>query len=285
MSLQPCNICSYRQLHKDDIGPVYHDHFSSREFRIKQGLEWSESNLDYPCPTCQLPHSLRPETGLNICVTGRELHGYHQPVNPGVICPPDRVHVDWVSIPGEGIQALEEAWSLDFKRSKRPMRVLLVAGVDDILNGGSFETITNSIQSFKNAIDENNMYHTDTNNELVVATILNAPKSVWFPDAGLPPPGHPNKLQEVKRINDWIVEFNSGQQLLTPRFHRFGVKCGSYRHYGQNVYYTIHQRNQWKVEANAGEQSSELSDFWKIKLAGAVFNHFEGERSRKGVLG
>ena len=149
MSLQQCNICSYRQLHREDIGPVYHDHFSSREFRIKQGLEWSESNLEYPCPTCHLDHALRPETGLNICVSGSELHGFHQPISPEVICPPDRFHVDWISIPGEGLSALEEAWSLDFKRSKRPMRVLIVAGVDDLLNGSSFSDITTSILSFK----------------------------------------------------------------------------------------------------------------------------------------
>ena len=184
MSAPRCTICSYRQLYYDDRAPVYHRHFSSRDIRILQGLEYSVTNRDFLCPTCQSYHPLLPDTGVNICLTGSELHDFQHPRDSEEVCPPDRLHIDWNTISGGTIANLEYAWSLDYRKCKRPMRILLVAGIDDIEKGGTKDSLTNSILRLKNTIDDNNVYHPDMKNELVVATVSNPPKYVWFPDAG-----------------------------------------------------------------------------------------------------
>ena len=278
-----CNICSYRQLHYNDRAPVYHHHFSSREVRILQGLEYSTTNRDYLCPTCQAHHPLLPDTGLNVCLAGSELHDFHHPNDSDEVCPPDRLHIDWVTLPGETVASLENAWSLDYRKCKRPMRILLVAGIDDIANGGSKDSLTNSILRLKNSIDDNNAYHPNFKNEFVVATVSNSPKYVWFPDAGPMPSGHPNKLEEFMDINRWIVEFNASYGNITPRFHRFGLKNGSYYQNGRTIPYTIHQKSQWRQEHPLHETVL-LNDHWRIRMGVAVAKHFEGEIGRKGIL-
>ena len=106
-----------------------------------------------------------------------------------------------------------------------PMGFLLIAGINDLLKGGTLTSLTNSILRLKNTIDDQNALHPDTENKLVVATVLNPPKLTWFSDNGPPPPGHVNRLEEIRAINTWITEFNEGYGNTTPRFHRYGVRC------------------------------------------------------------
>ena len=283
-----CNICSYRQ-HKlinqsEPLPsmPVYHRHYSTREIRILQCVEYSSRNRLYMCPTCELQHHVRPETGLNICLGDSQLHEFHLPREPGVICRPDRTHVDWVTIPGATIPTLEYAYQVDYGRYKIPMRVLLVAGVNDLLKGGTI-TITNSILNLKNIIDEQNQFHPAAKNELVVATILNPPKLTWFSDTGPPPPGHTNRLEEIGQLNQWIVEFNLGYGNPTPRFHRFGVKCGRKFVNGASVPLHVHQLKKWRQSEAVGDMVH-LNDYWRTRLGAAVVHHFESELEKKGVL-
>jgi hypothetical protein len=91
-----CNICSYRQPTRP-LYDVYHRHFSSREVRIMQGVEYSTTNTTYLCPTCMSVHNIWPDYGLNVCLGTSQLHNIHHPRDPTVICPPDPIHVDWVT--------------------------------------------------------------------------------------------------------------------------------------------------------------------------------------------
>ena len=248
-----------------------------------QGVEWSTSNRSFLCPTCFRHHPVRPETGLNVCLSTDQLHGFHRPTEPDIICPPDSTHVDWVTIPGATIDELDYAWSMDYEKCARPMRVLLVAGINDLINGGNFDTVTNRILQLKNTIDENNQYHPEVENELVVGTLLNPPIVTWFDDNGPPPENHINRLDEIMRINNWIVEFNASYNQVTPRLHRFGVKRG--KDYVNGVYtaYTIHQFSQWK-QAETLNETKHLNDYWKTRLGAAVIHHFESEIRKRGVL-
>ena len=49
------------------------------------------------------------------------------------------------------------------------------------------------------------------------------------------------------------------------------------------VPYTIHQISQWRQSEPLAEKLH-LSDKWRIRLGGAVLNHFEAELNRKGPL-
>ena len=125
-----CEICSYRQPRSRS---VYHLHYSSAETRITQGVEWSTNNRCYMCPTCQVHHPARLDNGLNVCLSDSQLHQFHIPREPGVSCPPDEIHVDWATIPGGTIPDLETAYVADYAKYKQPQRVLLVAGINDLL--------------------------------------------------------------------------------------------------------------------------------------------------------
>ena len=279
-----CNICSYRQLPPRPSIALRHRHFSAREMRILQGVEFAIRNKMYLCPTCMVHHPARPDYGLNVCLSASQLHEFHRPREPNVTCPPDQLHVDWLTIPGATISTLEYAWTLDYAKQQRPMRILLSAGLNDLLKGGTKTSLTNSILSLKNTIDDQNQYHPQFRNELVVTTVLNPPKLTWFPDNGLPPPGHRNRLVEIQEINDWIIEFNQSYGKFTPRFHRFGVKTGRRFADGTPVAYKVHQWNQWR-QTEAVDNMLHLNDEWRIRMGGAVVRHFNGELQREGVLG
>ena len=284
MAPPQCEICSFHQPYEEERRAVYHRHFSAREMRLMQGVDYtSVSNRVHLCPTCMNHHPVRPQNGLNVCLGSSQLYDFHHPREPGVECPPDKMHVDWLTIAGGTIADLEYAWSLDYQRSARPMRVLLASGLNDLLKGGTMETLTNSILQLKNTVDENNKYHPEVLNEFVVATLLNPPILAWFPDFGQAPTGHNNRLQELRDINNWIVEFNNSYGNVTPRFHRFGLKTGKYWRNGVMVPYTIHQISQWRQSEPLAEKLH-LSDKWRIRLGGAVLNHFEAELNRKGPL-
>ena len=248
-----------------------------------QGVEWSRSNKFFMCPTCAKHHEIRPLDGLNVCLSTSQLHEFHTPRDPDVSCPPDELHVDWLTIPGATIPTLETAWQVDYQKYTQPMRILLVAGLNDLIKGGNVDSVTNSILNLKIAIDEQNKFHPDKPNELVIATLLNPPKVAWFPDTGTPPPGHNNRIEELTEINRWIVEFNDSYGNLTPRFHRFGVKTCRKLVNGRLVPLHAHQLRRWRQSEAVGDMLH-LNDFWRVKLGQSVVNHFKSELEKKGVL-
>ena len=186
--------------------------------------------------------------------------------------------VDWSTIPGATISTLRHAYLVDYGKSSLPQRVLLVAGINDLIKGGTIVTVTNSILALKNTIDAQN-----ARNELVVATLLNPPKLTWFPDNGPPPTGHINRLEEISAINKWIIEFNQGYGNATPRFHRFGVKYGRRFVNGATAPLTFHKLDRWR-ESEPIHDKVHLSDVWRAKLGASVVNHFESEMQNKGEL-
>ena len=114
------------------------------------------------CPTCEKHHPSRPCCGLNVCLSDSQLHKFHWTREPGVSRPPDSLHVAWVTIPGATVSNLEHDWHVDYAKNMIPMRVLLVAGINDMLKGGNMTSITNSILHLKNRFDEQNTFHPKT---------------------------------------------------------------------------------------------------------------------------
>jgi hypothetical protein len=272
-----CNICSYRQdPHVESPYPMFHFHSSPREIRIMQGVEYSNSNPDYMCPTCMAMHSIHPDIGLNVCLGSSQLHNFHQPWDPSVTCPPDPFHIDWVTIPGGTIPDLAHAFTVDYKKQPRPMRIFVTAGLNDLLRGASRDTIVERFINLKETIDKQNVWHPHAKNELVIATILNPPKLVWFAANGPPPPNYVNHLKDVKEINDWLKNYNqSNGRVCTPSFHRLGVR-------------TIrgvqsHHLSQWRQSEPISDMVH-LSDHMRVRMGQAVIKHFRGEWDRFGTL-
>ena len=263
--------------------PVYHLHNSAREYRILQRVEYGSTNLQYLCPTCQDTHPARPEYGLNICVSTSQLHNFHQPREPGVTCSPDPIHVDWLTIPGAVMSDLDYAWRIDYHRQPTPMRILVVAGLNDLIKGGTKGTVMEGIKEFKKVVDENNRYHPGAANQFAVAPLLMPPKLVWYLDNGPPPPRHTNRLRELVELNNEIFEFNAQNGLPNvPHINLLGVRRlkqwnqdGSWRH-------VVHHRmGQWR-ETEARNDKLHLKDAMRVRLGKMVMSYFQGEVEREG---
>ena len=278
-----CSICSYRQPSPLQPRSVTHRHSSARQVRILQGVEYSQGNLSYLCPTCQLSHPAKVDYGLNICVSSSQLHNFHQPRDEGVLCPPDSSHVDWLTIPGATIADLAYAWWLDYSKEPRPMRVLLVAGLNDLVQGGNKDSLMGALGHFKEVVDRQNYYHPRAKNELTVATLLNPPKLVWFPNNGISPTGHLNRLDEMMDINSRIIRFNSNNGMMfSPRFHTYGVRTSRKRlNDGSTIPFKTHRWEQWRWSEPVGDMLH-LSDQMRIRMGQAVVKFFDAEMERGG---
>ena len=280
-----CNIYSYRQ-RGERQGPVYHQHNSPREVRILQGVEYSDSNPTYMCPTCVVMHPAKPDIGLNVCLSDSMLHNFHQPRDPTVICPPDPFHVDWVTIPGGTIQDLTQAFTVDYWRQTRPMRIFVSAGLNNILRGASRNSMVEDYIHMKEVVQAQDAYHPNKRNELVIATLLNPPKLVWFAGNGPPPSNFHNHLGEIKELNSWLKFFNTQNgRICTPSFHRFGVRTTRGRIGGSGPVTSIqsHQFSQWR-QSEQTRDMVHLNDRWRVRMGQAVLRHFEGEYQRNGLL-
>ena len=278
-----CNICSGMQTPPRSRGPVYHHHNSPRLSRILQRAEYSPSNPSYLCSSCQLTHPARESYGLNICVSTSQLHNFHQPRTPGVFCLPDTIHVDWVTIPGAVLSDLIQAWITDYKRERTPMRILVVAGLNDLLKGGDRVSVMAALRQFKEVVELNNQYHAGTPNQFAVAPLLLPPRLAWYEDN--PPPGPPlsyaNRREEIQALNLDIEQFNAQNgianvphlNLLGARRYKLWYEDGTYRQV------THHRMGQWRENEDRFDKLH-LNDAMRIRLSKMVQDYFVGEIQR-----
>ena len=277
-----CNICSFKQPRSPV--PIYHRHSSSREARVLQGAEYATRNCSYLCPTCQAPHMAVLPYGLDICVSDSTLHDIHHPREAGVECLPDTSHVDWLTIPGATLKQLLFAWQVEYAREDKPMRVLLMAGLNDLVKGGGAEYLTEQVTRFKENVSYQNFRHPGRNNSFAMAPILPAPKLVWYPDNGPTSPNYVNRREEVEWVNDWIRHFNHQNNIQeVPGFHVMGTR--STRRVVNGVQYEskTHRWNQWRA-SEAWEDKLHLVDQMRVKMRNYVLKYFQGERRRNGPL-
>ena len=278
-----CELCSFMQPPPFTKIPVYHQHSSAKQFRVLQKVEYENENKEYLCPTCQVTHPARPDYGLNICVSSSQLHSFHHPRDPSVVCPPDTSHVDWVTIPGAKISDLDLAWRVDYQQETRPMRILLVAGLNDLIKGGSRESVITAITQFRSVVNNQNRFHPGAQNQFAVSPLLCPPKLVWYEDNGPMPQGHlGNRREELDLLNNDILSFNAQSGLLhVPHFNTLGVRRtklwyedGSWRNVLQ------HRWNHWRASEEVVDKLH-LVDSLRVKMGGMVLRYFEGEMARE----
>ena len=275
-----CYICSA------DREAVFHEHSSSREIRIVQGVEYETENRPYMCTTCMTVHLARLDVSLNVYVGTSQLHNLHTPKDTSrAHMDSDPFHIEWLTVCDATITQLEYAWIRDYDKQPRAMRILLSAGLEDLAMGRSVSHVIHSFMHFKQVVDEQNVKHPEHKNELVIATVFNPPAFVWFQDNGNPPRNHRNMLDAIRELNTWIVFYNkqNGKE-TTPRFHRFGVRDGwTFNLEGRKVRVKKHIMAQWTSEPILTRVH--LIDQVRIKVGVAVTRHFKGEEERFGKLG
>ena len=270
-----CNICSYRQ-EEGRLRPLYHLHHSAKEVRMMAGVEYSLGNRNYMCPTCMCMHLAITDNGLNVCLSDSQLHNFHLPRDPRVTSPADPVHIDWVTISGGTIADLTHAFKVDYRKQARPMRVFIAAGLNDVLKGATRDTVVERFIHLKETLDAQNAFHPHRKNELVIATLLNPPKLVWFQGNGPPPTNYVNHLADFRELNNWIKFYNTQNgRVTTPSFHRFGVRTNK----GKQT----HHLSQWR-QSEPLHDMLHLNDAMRVRMGQAVIKHFTSEYERFGPL-
>ena len=280
-----CYLCSYKQYAPEKPVTVYHRHRSARQVRSLQGAEYANYNCTYMCPTCQTTHVAQLPYGLDVCVSTSQLHEFYQPREMGVVCPPDTSHVDWLTIPGAKVEDLRLAWRVDYSKNTKPMRILLVAGLNDLAKGGTFDTLTAEIKRFNEVVKQQGReFHPGMNNSFAVAPLIPAPKFVWFPDNGPTPPGYTNRREEIEQINEWIKGFNRDNNISqVPGFHTWGTRTTKRMVDGERVEFKTHRWNEWRASEAAGDKLH-LVDKMRVKMAQYVVKYFQGQRKTIGPL-
>ena len=279
-----CTICSFQQTPPLPPKPVHHEHSSAREVRVLQGVEDKDGNPNYMCTSCSSVHSSLPPQGLHIVVGDGNVHNIHNPRGSRVRCPPDPLHIDWLTVYGATIPELEHAWKVEYGEYKKAMRILLTGGTADFALGRSRNEIVESIMRFRIVVTAQNKYHPNTENDFVVTTVLNPPKLAWFEDNGQLPNNHPNLLNELKELNAWIIYFNEQKGKNTPRIHRLGVKNCFRNDKDRNKKKVLcHIFNQWCESEPRGMQMH-LSEQLKVRLVKLITRHFQAEIERLGPI-
>ena len=267
-----CYICSTEKQPN-----VRHEHMSSREIRIIQGVD--KTSRPYMCITCSCVHSARLTGVLNILVGTDQFFNIHTPTETGAARKdPDPFHIEWISVRKATVAELEQAWVCDYLTTRTPMRIFLSAGLEDLAQGKSVTDLIESFLHFKQTVD-----HQNSKNELVIATMLNPPSLVWFKDNGGQPRNHKNLLTEIMEANSWIIKFNEQNgKLYTPRFHRFGVRDGwSIDADGKRNRVKRHNFSQWS-DKDPVRSRFLLSGQTRVSLGNAVVRHFKSEMDRSG---
>lgn len=275
-----CLICSYQQTRPETRRNVKHYHDSSRQVRVMMGVEGHSTNPFYMCPSCQAAHLIRPSCGLNVCVSTSQLHNFRYPREQGVVVPPDTTHVDWLTIPGATIRELAYAWRLDYQNEARPQRIMLIAGLNDLIKGGNLEQFKVQVLEFEERVRHQNKCHI-ARNEFCVAPLINPPKLCWFSDNGREPPQYNNRVEEFYNINAWIKEFNSRNNIVgVPSFQTWGTR--SWKDWSGRVRMT-HRWNEWRA-TEPDSDKLHLSDKMRAKMGKSVVKFFEGQFERNGPL-
>ena len=128
-----CTICSeFTSRQRRELAPIYHSHHSSLSYRIHARFDrWGH----YFCPTCEGGfHSIKSGNRYPLLLTsstmscwrGRpDVNGYQG----------DPLHMDEICIPGATIRELKHAFQAEYSGIRRPVDVVLIAGINNVLEG------------------------------------------------------------------------------------------------------------------------------------------------------
>ena len=151
-----CDICSTRGGPGLRQHSVYHRHASAKEV---QRVAACKTDVDsFFCPTCRFMvgsrhvpgkfHNMVDQTRLKIVLSSSTLHNFWLEGYEG-----DIDHVDWSTSPGATIQTLLHMWRSDYRNEKKPMDVLVIGGLNNILRGETVDKIMARFEEFFNAVE------------------------------------------------------------------------------------------------------------------------------------
>lgn len=276
-----CSICSEYPSPMIPNGKVIrHRHNSSKFMRIySTPLRWGE----YNCITCKIsPHSHKTGVRHPVIVTSSILNNW-QGKNNGY--PGDDIHVDMIGIPGATIKMLHHAFMAEFKDSYRPVDVLLVGGLNDVMRGRPLDKIMKDLVNFKR--DVINLERSFANNgecTFAAATLPYPPKISALPAEEREI--QTNRFETLSKITDFIREMNRNNvstdptprgSYNAPTYHTWGMKT---THADPNVYgprnrmesMVGYRQPQWREEKY--EEMVHLDNKSRLRMGKAAIKYF-----------
>ena len=121
--------------------------------------------------------------------------------------PGDDIHVDIIGIPGATIKMLHHAFMAEFKNSYKPVDVLLVGRLNDVMRGRSLDKIKRDLTNFKRDVTLLKRSCGDiVECTFAVATVPYPPKISALPTEQREVEA--NRFDTLSKMTDFIRELN-----------------------------------------------------------------------------
>ena len=217
-----CRMCSEVNL------PIYHHHFSSTDIRR---MSMSEGSKTYMCCVCKdlEPVSTPASETRRVVLADSSLYGVWDKM------PPSKVHYEIDTIVGGKVRDMTIALRRNYLHMPNRLEVIVVAGINNIGANNKAETIIEDMKALKKVLEHHSdQWRHDPPSFVSFSTLMFAPKfcSLTVPPsppepwvaAWVPPPGFNNRAQEVKKVNDWIIDTQREEGMGMVRIDYTGIK-------------------------------------------------------------
>ena len=278
-----CVICSHNQHQEHEKRSIYHNrHYSSKYTRECSGVENVPG--DYFCPPCKAVHSSTKQNRIKICVACSLLHEFWAPRESNVIYEGDKSHIDYITIPGAKVINLIDAWKIDYFQESRPMDVLLVAGLNNLVKGYKPDSVLRDYDYMvQSVMYQASKFHPESPNTCAIAKLYYPPQLCWFPDQGVCPPGFINHLADIQYLNHEIERLNFESGIKVPNFPTLGMRKetrSTKDKFGNTLvrHITRHRYEHWR-EPDIGNMLH-LNDSLRMKMGRQVNRFFEFETGK-----
>ena len=145
-----CSICSESiTWPRPYMKPVYHKHGSSQAYRANAPLDsWGS----YLCTSCRVtPHRVNSGARTPVLVSSSTMHCWQgrRYINN---YPGDDLHMDVCTIPGATVRTLKHGLLSEYGACYRPLDILCVFGLNDLLAGRSVQQIVDDMRDFQSTV-------------------------------------------------------------------------------------------------------------------------------------
>ena len=158
----------------------------------------------------------------------------------GTRCPPPKpgapkLHFDIDTIVGGRVRDMTIALRRNYLHMPNRLEVVVVAGINNIGANDKAEKIIEDMKALKKVLEHHSeKWQHDPPSFVSFSTLMFAPKfcSLTVPPsppepwvaAWVPPPDFNNKAEEVKKVNDWVIETQRAEGMGLVRLDYTGIK-------------------------------------------------------------
>ena len=261
---------------------TYHKHFSSKLQRMKMPLD---ELGQYLCITCETkPHHYKASDRVSIYITGSTMAHWrgrwpHQKYKG------DPLHIDHLECPGATVRELHHAFISEYDGFWRPVDVMLIAGLNNVLRGQPAQAIIDEMKKFKTYVenmgrDKDGMM--GEKSSFAICTLLFPPKLVHMEKDPhrLDCLQFTDKSKCIEKVNAAIMRMNNeGTEAhytrRVPQMHTWGLEKRG-KAWGRGFCVgklNRHRMSDWREEEF--EKKLHLSDTTKLRAGKMIVDYFQ----------